>query len=160
MSVYFLGSMTPFLVGLQGIFKWQPEVEVLLGIEKFVACHCHFCCFRGCCNGAFVRFIPRLTVNSKPVAQNRRGSNNNSNSKMATARSIREGRGGGSNPFSSFSAIWNSQQLSVFALHANPPVKKWIPSRKHRNYVLCQFSIGNKNETRKSLNILYTLQSV
>lgn len=23
--------------------KWQPEVEVLLGIAKFVACHCHFC---------------------------------------------------------------------------------------------------------------------
>lgn len=73
---------------------------------------------------------------------------------------MKKHRVGDSNPFSSFSAIWNSQQLSVFALHANPPVKKWIPSRRHRNYVLCQFSIGNKNETEKSLTILYTLQCV
>lgn len=47
--------------------KAEPEVEVLLGIPKFVACHCHFC-IRG---GAFVRFIPSQTVNSKPAAQNR-----------------------------------------------------------------------------------------
>lgn len=45
----------------------EPEVEVLLGIPKFVACHCHFC-IRG---GAFVRFIPSQTVNSKLAAQNR-----------------------------------------------------------------------------------------